>query len=94
MRQTKTEIARKIAYISDAIEGILRALLLSGKNDIFNIASGTSCSLDEIAKIIDIKINYKDEIKEAQLKWLFNKSELTNNINIIKWPTVWLRGVV
>ncbi len=50
-------------YISDAIEGILRALL-SGRNDIFNIASGVSYSIDEISKIIDIKIDYKNENKE------------------------------
>lgn len=50
-------------YISDAIEGILRALL-SERNDIFNIASGVSYSVDEISKIIDIKIDYKDENKE------------------------------
>ncbi len=51
-------------YISDAIEGILRALLLSKGNDIFNIASGASYSIDEVSRIIDIKIDYKDENKE------------------------------
>jgi nucleoside-diphosphate-sugar epimerase len=51
-------------YISDAIEGILRTLLLSKKNDIFNIASGASYSLDEISKIIDIEIDYKNESRE------------------------------
>lgn len=61
-------------YISDAIEGILRALLLSKGNNIFNIASGLSYSIDEISKIIDIKIDYKNE----------NKEILFSDISIIK----------
>lgn len=51
-------------YISDALEGILKALL-SKENDIFNIASGRSYSLDEISKIIDMKIDYKNENEEV-----------------------------
>lgn len=54
-------------YISDAIEGILRALLLSERNDVFNIALGISYSLNEISKIIDMKINYKNENENEEV---------------------------
>ena len=58
-------IKKDYVYISDAIEGILRALLLSERNDVFNIALGVSYSLNEISKIMDMKIDYKNENKEA-----------------------------
>jgi len=59
------ESKKDYVYISDAIEGILRALLLSKKSDIFNIASGVSYSIDEISKIIGVKIDYKNESREV-----------------------------
>lgn len=51
-------------YIDDAIDGFLRVLVLSSESDVFNIAYGKSYSINEIADILGIKVDDKDEIKD------------------------------
>ncbi len=50
-------------YIDDAIEGILKSLLIPTGNNIFNIASGKSASIENIKKVLNIKVKYLKENK-------------------------------
>jgi nucleoside-diphosphate-sugar epimerase len=51
-------------YISDAIEGILRAMIIPKKSSVFNIASGESNSISNVAKLLNIVPIYNDKQKE------------------------------
>jgi|GEM_PF-2008779 len=51
-------------YISDAIEGILRAMIIPKKSSVFNIASGQSTSISKVAGFLNITPIYDDKQKE------------------------------
>lgn len=48
-------------YVEDAIDGIMRSLLIPTENKIFNIASGKSVSIEKIGKILSLDVKYKNE---------------------------------
>lgn len=65
-------------YIDDVIDGILRCLIISRGNNIFNIASGKSSSLEDIEKILNIKIKYSNEREKkfSQISIIKAKKEI------------------
>lgn len=61
-------------YIDDAVDGIMRALLLSRGTEIYNVAFGQSYSIADIANILDMEVHFDDN----------NTSPSYSNISIRK----------
>jgi len=74
------EETRDFCYVDDTVNGICLALFSDTKPyDIFNIATGKSTSIIEIANYINLYCNNKSEIKfEARRNWDFVMSRLAN----------------
>ncbi len=49
-------------FIKDALEGILRAGILSRNDDVYNICSGTSYSANDWAKFLDLRIEQISQV--------------------------------